>query len=317
MITAFLTTLEQMARILLFLVIGYGLNRLRILPKGAATGSSRLVTVLFLPALMLYSNMTEFNLADVASYGGLVLSGVIFWTVITLVVAPLAKKLAKGNADDHSVYLYSLTVPNTGAVGVPLSLALLGSAGLFRFNLFVLFVVIMTYGWGVGLFMEGNGKKSVGQLVRRVFNPVFVGMLAGLVLGALGAKNWMPGMAVKIIGDLSACYVPVSLISAGFAIADYPLGDVFKRPTSYFVTFLRLLLIPAVVVAACMCLGLTKEVATFAVLTFASPCGMNAVVYPASYGKDCKTGASVVLLSSLGAVLTVPLLYALVQQIIP
>jgi len=32
-----------------------------------------------------------------------------------------------------------------------------------------------------------------------------------------------------------------------------------------------------------------------------------------AYGQDCKTGASIVLLSCAGSILTVPVLYAIVQ----
>jgi len=46
---------------------------------------------------------------------------------------------------------------------------------------------------------------------------------------------------------------------------------------------------------------------------FAGPSGMNVVVFPASYGQDCKTGASIVLLSCAGSILSVPVLYAIVQ----
>ena len=46
MLTAFFTTLMEMARISLFLVVGFGLNRLHILPKGAGAGISRLDTML-------------------------------------------------------------------------------------------------------------------------------------------------------------------------------------------------------------------------------------------------------------------------------
>ena len=68
MSVAFTTTLQQMARILMYLLVGFGLNRLRILPKGSGTGISKLATTLFLPALLLHSNMTEFNPADVGAY---------------------------------------------------------------------------------------------------------------------------------------------------------------------------------------------------------------------------------------------------------
>ena len=42
---------------------------------------------------------------------------------------------------------------------------------------------------------------------------------------------------------------------------------------------------------------------------------MNVVVFPASYGQDCETGASIVMISSLGSIITVPLMYALVQTL--
>ena len=60
-------------------------------------------------------------------------------------------------------------------------------------------------------------------------------------------------------------------------------------------------------------IGLSAQIAMLAVFAFSCPSGMNVVVFPASYGQDCKTGASIVLISSLGSILTVPVLYALVH----
>ena len=99
----------------------------------------------------------------------------------------------------------------------------------------------------------------------------------------------------------------------GYTVAEYPLADVFNRPKSYVFAAIRLILIPAVILLVALGFGFTKSVATLAVLAFA--CGMNVVVFPASYGQDCKTGASIVLISCLGSILTVPVLYALLQQL--
>lgn len=54
----------------------------------------------------------------------------------------------------------------------------------------------------------------------------------------------------------------------------------------------------------------------FVVLSFSCPCGMNTVVYPAAYGEDCRPGASMVLVSSLLAFVTVPIMYSLVGVVI-
>ena len=313
MLTAFLTTLGEMTRILLLLVVGFGLNRLHILPKGAGAGISRMITMVFLPAMLIYNNMTEFNLADVASYSQLVLVGALMWTIVTLISLPIAKKLSGGDMLERGVYLYGLSFSNTGAVGTPLALALLGTAGLFRFNLFLMSFSVMTYAWGVNLFLEVERKNSLKRFLVHLLNPVFVSMLIGLVLGALGARNWMPSLLVNFVGDLGSCFVPVSLLLTGYTIADYPMGEMFNRPKSYLFALLRLLIYPLLVLVLAKLMGLSLIVATLAVLAFAGPSGMNVVVFPASYGQDCRTGASIVLLSSVSAVITVPILYALVQ----
>ena len=45
--------------------------------------------------------------------------------------------------------------------------------------------------------------------------------------------------------------------------------------------------------------------------TFAMPIGMNTIIYPATYGGDTKTGASMTMVSSVFSVITIPLMYLL------
>lgn len=120
-------------------------------------------------------------------------------------------------------------------------------------------------------------------------------------------------MVTNLVGDLGACYVPIALLMAGYTIAEYPLGDMFNRPRSYIFAGIRLVIIPVVMLLTAVVFGLPESVATLVLLAFACPSGINVVVFPASYGKDCKTGASIVLISSLAAIVTVPLLYAFLQ----
>ena len=313
MLTAFLTTMEQMLRILLFLAIGFGMNKLHILPQGANKGISKLATTLLLPAMLLHSNMTEFNLADVGTYSQIVMLGAVIWAATTIPSLWIAKRLSAGDPNERGVYLYGLCFPNASAVGTPLALALAGSLGLFQFNLFLLVYVVTTYSWGINLFLDEEQKNPVKRFFQHLINPIFLSMLAGLLLGALGAKNWMPGIVMQITGDLGACFIPLSLLMVGYSVADYPFGEVFRRRKSYIFTALRLIVIPLAVILALRFANISKEITTLILFSMASPCGMNVVVFPAAYGRDCKTGASIVLMSCLGSVITMPLLYAILQ----
>ena len=299
----------------MFMVLGFGLNRLHILPKGSGAGISRLITMVMIPALLIHNNMTEFQLANINQYGRLVLMGVFLWSVMTLLSVPIAKKMADGNPLDRGVYLYGLSFPNTGAIGLPLSLALLGTTGLFQFNLFLVMFSIMTYAWGVGLFLDTERKNPIKRFFIHLLNPVFVSMVIGMTLGALNAKNWMPSLVMNFVADLGSMYAPLSLLLTGYTIADYPLTEMFHLPKSYLFTVLRLLVYPLVAVGVVKLVGGDLLMATMAVIAFSGPSGMNVVVFPASYGRNCETGASIVMISSLLSIVTVPLLYALVQTL--
>lgn len=134
-----------------------------------------------------------------------------------------------------------------------------------------------------------------------------------MILGAVGAKNFLPQVAIGFLGDLRNCYAPISLLLIGYMIAEYPIGSVFRQAKSYLVVALRLFIIPLSVLLVAWFLKQPKDMATLMLLTLASPCGMNVVLFPAAYGKDCSTGVSLVLPSSLGALITVPILCALLQ----
>ena len=138
-------------------------------------------------------------------------------------------------------------------------------------------------------------------------------MLLGMILGLLGAPNWMPVFVSDTVFNLGKCYVPLALLLAGFSIADYPIGQVFHNLRIYLYSIYRLLVLPVAFLFLLFVLKVPLMIATMTVLAFAGPCGMNVVVYPASYGEDCSAGASMVLISSIGSIVTVPVIYAITQ----
>lgn len=316
MLTTFLATLEQMSRILLLLVLGFSLNKLHILPKETEGIVSKLVTMLFLPCLMLYTNMTECQLASLASYGKLVLAGTALCLGSMLLSYPLSRFLGGKNAFTQGIYRYALSFPNTGAVATPLILAFFGTAGLFRFNLFWFAGMIATYTWGIAQMQPDIQKGSIWRTLLKCINPNTVAMVVGMILGLLGAKNWVPPIVASTVKELGSCYVTLGLLLAGFTIADYPAGQILGNFKVYLYATIRLLILPLLILALLLVCKASPELCTMAVLAYSGPCGMNAVLYPAAYGQDCKLGASMVLISSLCSVLTIPLVYALSQYFI-
>ena len=55
-------------------------------------------------------------------------------------------------------------------------------------------------------------------------------------------------------------------------------------------------------------LNTPKEIVTLALIAFATPLGLNTIVYPASYGGETKTGASMTMISHILSVITIPVM---------
>lgn len=311
MLESFLTTLQQMARILILLAIGYGFNKLRLIPRTAEPVLSKFVTMLFLPCLTLYSYATECDFQSLITYSRWTLFGCLVVGLSVGISFLLAGFFAGGNAYLKGVYRYALAIPNTGAVATPLVLAFFGTAGLFRYQMFTFAFSIVTYTWGIMQLQPAEGRHDLRFYIRRIFNANFVALLCGMVLGLTHCSEWMPSVVLNTVHDLSSCYVIVALLLTGFSIADYPMHDVVGNMKYYIFTLLRLIVLPCLFLVLTKLLRMDAMLSTMVVLSVSCPCGMNTVVYPAAYRQDCKPGASMVLISSIFSVVTVPLMYAL------
>lgn len=315
MLATFLATLEQMCRILLLLSIGFAFNKLRLVPKTAENILSRFVTMLFLPCLLFYSNVMECNADSLMDNLGLVMIGTVFCLASIGISCPLGKILGGKDLYQQGVCRYAVSFPNTGAFGTPLTLAFFGTSGLFLFNLFNFVQGILIYTWGILQLQFSNGKLSFMSSLKKCLNPATVFSTLGLLLGILGAKAWFPDIVIKTVGDIGNCYVIVGLLLTGYTIADYPFGQVFGNLKIWLYVLLRLIVIPVVFAAVAILCGAPLMTCILVVLTYAAPCGMNPVIYAAAYGEDCEMGAGMVLQSSLCSVVTIPVMYALVQQL--
>jgi len=114
---SFLTVFEQMFRIFLLIGVGYALNRLHLLPHGAERICSRLVTLLFLPALMQHTNLLDCHVDSLVDNAGLVLCGALLVLFSAALSYALARVFSPGDRYVRGIYRYAFTFPNTGAVG--------------------------------------------------------------------------------------------------------------------------------------------------------------------------------------------------------
>jgi malonate transporter and related proteins len=156
--------------------------------------------------------------------------------------------------------------------------------------------------------IKGGSGRSSGNILMQVGrnlvrSPLIVGLLAGLVVNLVGIPLPTPiGVAVDGVANIAG---PAALISLGMALRQYGLSGNLGIASA--TSALKLLLLPASVLAASHVLGLSPDWRKALVLTSSVPTGVNAWLIANRFGVGHSLAASTITLTTAFGVLSVSL----------
>ena len=319
MLTTFLATLTPLMTLMLCIAIGFGVHKTHLLPENAGKVMAKLLTWVFYPALSFMTMARNCTVETMKTHGTNMLLSACCVAVAMAIAIPLSRLFAKKGSYELGVYRYALTFANSGYMGDPLVLAIFGDVGLAYYKFYSLFPSLVIYSWGVSQMIPAEHSK--GSFLKKVLTPPTVAMLVGMVFGLTGLTKYLPTFFTGALDSLKACMGPVAMLLAGFTVAAYSVPSMLKKKKVYVASVLRLTVLPAVLVAslfviktlanAAFSLNISAAVLFLCFIYSAMPLGLNTVVFPAAYGGDPETGASMTLISSVLSLATIPLLFAL------
>ncbi len=162
--------------------------------------------------------------------------------------------------------------------------------------------------WTLGvMLMSGSGKVPWRQLVN---GPVFA-VVAGLFLVAVRWDNYITGPPREMMRLLGAGAFPVAILLIGAAIFDLALAE---RPSVRILLgggLVRLLLAPAVYLAAAKMLPLIDEMRRVLVVQAAMPAAMTPILLAKLYGGRPAIPVQIVVVTTVLTVVTLPLIIAI------
>lgn len=305
--TVFLSTLNQMAFLMLLISIGFLLLRCKVISADASALLSKLENNVFIPALVLGTFMGNFTVEKMSVAWQFVLCGL----VVVLITIPIAILFARITSKDdyiRKIYTYGLSFANFGFMGNAVVKALFPEV-FMEYLIFVLPFWFFIYIWGVPSLLissENSNEKFVSKL-KNLINPMFIAMFVGMIIGLLDIK--MPSFIDSAVTTLGDCMSPIAMLLTGITIAKIDLRKTFKNISVYTVSVIRLLIIPLASVGILALLPLSYELALCTVCSLAMPLGLNTIVVPSAYGKDTSVAAGMALISHLLSCLTIPLVF--------
>jgi len=315
---AFLSTLTPMATLFFCIAVGFVLKKANVFSDEAGKVMAKMETWIFFPALSFVTMVRYCTVDSLTTHAtNVVLAGISVAISMTIAII-LSRVFVREKSPERGVYQYALTFANSGYVGDPIVLAMFGDAALAHYKLFCLPLSLVIYTWGISILTPGNSNK--GSVFKRLLNPPTIAMLCGIVMGLLGLGNRMPAFLSSSLDSFKACMGPVAMLLAGVTIARYDFIGMLKKTKVYIATALRLVFIPAVLIAVLyglktlaghlFGLSIGNDVLFLCFFACATPLGLNTVVFPEAYGGNPETGASMAMISHTLCVISIPVLYA-------
>ena len=308
--TVFASTLNQTAFLFGFIIIGYVLVKLKVLPENAAAVLSKLENTVFIPALVMGTFIENFTIERISSAWKILAISFL----IAFIVIPVAILISKAVTKDkyiQKIYTYGLSFSNFGFMGNAVVSALFPDI-FFEYIIFTLPLWILIYLWGVPrlLIADSDKKPTIKENLKSFINPMFIAMVVGMIIGLSGIS--LPKWTVSIIDISGDCMSPIAMLLTGVVVASYPLKTAFTNVRTYIVSVIRLVVFPLIFIGISHFIKIPETIFLCALCSLQMPLGLNTIVIPSAYGKDTSVAAGMAIVSHLLGVVTIPLMFALV-----
>ncbi len=275
-----------------------GIGAERRWPERAGTGSRRSLIILlyFVLPPIVFVNLARADFTVGAGVGlGL---GVVTVATVGLVSWLLAVRLLKLPRPVAGAVICCSIVSNTGYLGYPMVLTLMGGDDLSRavvYDVIVSGTALMLFAFGVGAAFGTKAGEGFRQRLRSFFikNPILYAGLLGML-----APRWMaPDLLVDISWVMVMLVLPVGFFAVGAVLAEEERMGAIRLPPRIHrpvgaVIFSRLVVSPALLLVLAMPFtGIPRSYFLLA----AMPTGLNSMIVGHAYGLDLRTTAEAVI----------------------
>ena len=291
---------------------GYIAARQALLPQAAIPGLNTFVLYFALPC-MLYRFGSSTPIAQLLDSGLMAVYLACALVMVSFTIAITHRGHIGWN--DASFGALVGAFPNTGFMGVPLLVALLGTQAAGPAIVTIVVDLVMTSSLCIALSrLDAAGSGGAGTAAKNALkgvakNPMPWAILCGAAASAFQFKLPLPVMqTVALLADAAS---PVALFTIGAVLARSQASSSRATPLSHYlpVVLIKLVLHPVLLllmglVAIRLGLGLDRFALTVVVLVAALPSASNVAMLAERFGADNGRIARIILLSTVLAFFT-------------
>ena len=300
--------MEQIIQLFLMIFMGFLIVKAKLLNSEDSKVLSIIVLYLIIPCVIINAFQVDYTSQTVK--GRLIaLAGSVMTQVILLIVVSILGKVLHLNEVEVASIYYS----NSGNLIVPIVTFILGKEWVLYGCVFmsVQLVFIWTH------CKKIISRESSYDWRKIVLNINMISIAIGIVLFL--TRIHLPENINSTLSAVGSMIGPASMIVTGMLFAGMDFKQIFASKRVYFVTFLRLIIVPAIALVLIKFSHLASlssngpKIMLIVFLAIITPSASTVTQMCQVYGNDSQYASAINVVTTLLAIITMPLMVMLFQ----
>jgi predicted permease len=313
----FMNVFMQISALFMLMAVGFAAGRLKILESIAIRGISALIIKATLPALILVSLQKPFSQELLGESFQTLLVATLFYAGI-IVLSLVAVRLLGTPEKKSGILAFSLSFSNAAFIGFPVVTSILGPSALFLTSIHNILFNLLAFSAGIIIVAAGSGRKksaasfSFFPAIKKALNINVISSIAGFIFFVSSIK--IPQLIALPLEMLGGLTTPLAMIVTGAMLSRTGIATVLGDWRLYVVSLFRLALWPLLTALVLNLCGIHGTLYAITVIIAAMPAASNTSLIAEVYGGDTDTASSIVFMTTLLSVFSIPLLAVLLQK---
>lgn len=303
--------MEQIVELFIMIFMGFAIVKAGIVKDEESKVLSKIVLYLIIPCVIVNAFQVDYTAQTVKGLMIAFVASVILQIILLIIVAVMGKVLSLNEVEVASVY-YS----NSGNLIVPIVTFILGKEWVLYGCVFMSVQLV---------FLWTHCKKIISRersydWKKIVLNINMISIAVGVVL--FFTRIRLPEVIDNTIGAVGNMIGPASMIVTGMLFAGMNLKQIFANKRVYFVSFLRMLVVPLIALILIKGSRLAKlsadapKIMLIVFLAVITPSASTVTQMCQVYGNDSQYASAINVVTTLSAIITMPVMVLLFENFI-
>ena len=305
--------LHQVIIMFLLLLVGVVIVKKKIITTEASRNFCDFLLKIVVPCMIINSyNQPISQEKSLGLLVAFVLAGLFHFLAIFL-----SRILIRKDKENlYRIERLSVIYSNSGFMGFPILLALLGKEGTFYGTAFVAMFNIVIWIEGIKTL---NGGAKIG-LKKSILNPGCIAVVLGLFVYITQLP--LPAPVAETIGHLGSMNTPLAMVLTGAFLAEVSPQEAIRDLRSMKAALLKTILIPLVFLGVLFLIGAPhwiaggEKVAVTIFISASCPTAASIILIPVSQGMSGSQGAKILAISTLISIITLPIMSFLAYAVL-